>query len=188
MWSFPFPSSIPKVCGRALMHNVHKMHNDLEAVLITNACLTVRCVKYGTVGVFLNYACIAALALLPAFTQIAAGQEDAEDSPYRSGLIATYSVGDQSATRSDEVVAFDWQDAACDPRLLPGAFTAEWRGRLWARGAGSYTIACYAQGDVTVKLAGKTVLSGRAEQPQWISSQPLELEFDYHPLEISFRR
>ncbi|MBW8883383.1 MAG: c-type cytochrome, partial [Planctomycetia bacterium] len=48
--------------------------------------------------------------------------------------------------------------------------------------------ACYVQGEVTVTLAGKTVISGRAEQPKWLSSQPLELEFDYHPLEISFRR
>src|SRR5205823_7025153 len=93
-----------------------------------------------------------------------------------------------SATRTDEVVAFDWQDAVCDPRLPAGEFTADWRGRLWARGAGNYTIACYVQGNVTVKLAGKTVISGRAEQPRWISSQPLKLEFDYYPLEISYRR
>ena len=61
-----------------------------------------------------------------------------------------------------------------------------WRGRLWARGAGSYRLLCYGQGEVDVKLAGKTVLSGQAEQPQWLTSQPLNLDFDYHPLEISF--
>jgi len=128
------------------------------------------------------------LALFFASHEAAKGQDEAEDSPYHPGLVATYRVGNQSATRSDETIAFDWQDAACDPRLAAGKFTAQWRGRLWARGAGSYTLACYVQGEVTVTLAGKTVISGRAEQPKWLSSQPLELEFDYHPLEISFRR
>src|SRR5262245_25063819 len=90
-------------------------------------------------------ACCAALVLSTA------GQEDAEDSPYRPGLVATYSAGGATITRIDEVVAFDWQDAACDPRMLAGEFAAEWRGRLWARGAGSYTIACYVQGEVKVR-------------------------------------
>src|SRR5207253_2596669 len=56
------------------------------------------------------------------------------------------------------------------------------------RGAGRYTLACYVQGEVAVKLGGKTVLEGHVEQPKWITSQPIELEFDYHPLEITFRR
>jgi mono/diheme cytochrome c family protein len=97
-------------------------------------------------------------------------------------------VNGTTITRADEVVAFDWQNAACDPRLPAGDFSAEWRGRLWARGAGSYTLACYVQGEVTIKLAGNTVISGRAEQPRWMTSEPVGLEFDYHPLEISFRR
>ena len=37
-------------------------------------------------------------------------------------------------------------------------------------------------------LAGKTVVTGRGEQPQWLASEPLDLEFDYHPLEVSFRK
>src|SRR5438105_9111739 len=83
----------------------------------------------------------------------AVAQEDAEDSPYKPGLIASYAAADKKAVRTDEVIAFDWQNAACDPRLPAGEFTAAWRGRLWARGAGSYTIACYLQGEVAVKVA-----------------------------------
>src|SRR5437763_775105 len=120
--------------------------------------------------------CISALFIVAA--SLANGQEDAEDSPYRPGLIATYSAGDRSITRIDDVVAFDWQSAACDPRSPPGEFSADWRGRLWARGAGSYRLLCYAQGEVEVKLAGKTVVSGKSAQPQWLTSESLNLDFD----------
>ena len=116
----------------------------------------------------------------------AAAQED-EESPYRPGLIATYTAGGTSAVRTDEVVAFDWQDAACDPRLPAGEFTATGWPAV-GQGRGQLSLACYVQGEVEVKLAGKTVIAGRAEQPQWLSSQPLELEFDHHPLEITFRK
>src|SRR5262245_64204798 len=43
-------------------------------------------------------------------------QEDNEDSPFRPGLAATYTAGGKSITRTDELLAFDWQNAACDPR------------------------------------------------------------------------
>jgi mono/diheme cytochrome c family protein/cytochrome c2 len=118
----------------------------------------------------------------------AAGQEDNQESPFQPGLIATYVAGGKTAVRTDEVVAFDWQDAACDPRLPVGEFSAVWRGRLWARGAGTYRLYCFVQGEVTLKLGDKTLISDRASQPGWLASQPLELEFDYHPLEIAFRR
>src|SRR5262245_2925239 len=132
---------------------------------------------------------IGALGLLwGVFVLSATGQEVDEGSTYRPGLIATYAAGGKSVVRTDEVVAFDWQDAACDERLPPGEFSAAWRGRLWARGAGSYRLYCYAQGEVSVALAGKRVISGHAEQPQWLASEPLELEFDHQPLEITYRR
>src|SRR5262249_23295517 len=97
-------------------------------------------------------------------------------------------VGATSVSRLDEAIAFDWQEAACDPRLPAGDFTAKWQGRLWARGAGTYRLQCFVPGGVTIKLAGKTVISGQMRQPEWLASEPLALDFDYHPLEISFRR
>ncbi len=170
------------------MHNVHKLHNDLKRFFDATACPARHCARNTSHTRFRKYACIALLVVLGGLRENAKGQEDAEDSPYRPGLIASYSAGPMSVVRTDEIVAFDWQDAACDPRLPAGDFTAEWRGRLWARGAGSYTFACYVQGDITVKLGGKAIISGRAQQPQWLASQPLDLDFDYHPLEITFRR
>src|SRR5438045_2608110 len=62
----------------------------------------------------------AALIVMAAVLSLASAQEDDEDSPYRPGLIVTYAAGDRSVTRVDEVIAFDWQDAACDPRLRAG--------------------------------------------------------------------
>src|SRR5438105_15152168 len=89
---------------------------------------------------------------------IRAAAQDDDESPYRPGLIATYTAGGNTVIRTDEVLALDWQDAACDPSLPAGEFSAQWGGRLWARGAGSYRLLCYVQGDVAIKLAGKTVI------------------------------
>src|SRR4029079_15712670 len=84
------------------------------------------CAERMACAVFWKYACIPALTLSLGLSKPANAQEDAEDSPYRPGLIATYALGDQRATRTDEVIAFDWQTAACDPRLPAGPFTAGW--------------------------------------------------------------
>lgn len=128
---------------------------------------------------------VAALYLLVAS---AGAQEEADDSPYRPGLIATYAAGGQTVIRVDEVVAFDWQAAAADERLSSGEFSADWQGRLWARGAGEYRLSAYVQGEVTIKLAGKTVVEGSRDEAKWIESQPLTLDFDHHPIEIQYRR
>src|SRR4029079_372063 len=56
------------------------------------------------------------------------------------------------------------------------------------RGAGTYRLFCIVQGKINVKLGGKSVISGSADQPRWISSQPLDLPFDYHELEVGFEK
>src|SRR5437773_10190019 len=61
----------------------------------------------------------------------AAAQDNDEDSPFRPGLVATYTADGKSVQRIDELVAFDWQDAAPDPRLAAQPFSTIWRGRLW---------------------------------------------------------
>ncbi len=129
------------------------------------------------------------VCLLAALADGAAAQDEAaEDNPFRTGLIATYSAGGKTLTRLNETVAFDWQDAAPDPRLPAGEFAAVWRGRLWAQAPGRYQLFCFGQGAVEIKLAGAAVLSGQADQPGWLNSQPLELPFDRHELEISYRK
>jgi len=128
------------------------------------------------------------LFLLLVVAAASAEDEAAEENPYRPGLVATYSAGGRTATRVDETIAFDWQDATTDPRLPAGEFSAVWRGRLWMQAPGTYQLFCFVQGEVEIKLAGKSVVSGEAKDPQWISSQPLELPFDRHAVEITYRR
>ena len=117
-----------------------------------------------------------------------AAQED-EESPYRPGLVATYSAGDAAAaTRIDEAVAFDWAGASPDPRLPDGQFAATWRGRLWTQSPGAHRLAVFVQGQVSLKLDGKEIIAGTAPEPQWLVSSELDLPFDYHPLELTYRR
>src|SRR5262245_13529744 len=127
-----------------------------------------------------------ALVLLGAV--VAEAQEDAEENPYRPGLVANYTAGGRTITRLDETVAFDGQDAAPDPRLTAGEFAATWRGRLWAQLPGTYRLLCYVQGAVEVKWAGKVVVTGQSDQAGWVTSQPLELPFDRHELEVMYRK
>lgn len=118
------------------------------------------------------------------------GQADEED--LREGLVASYRHEDGDgqglvAHRVDRRLAFDWGRGAPDPRLPAGSFHAQWRGYLMSQATGQYRLHAYLQGDVTVKLAGQTVLRQRTGAPAWRASEPLELPFDWHPLEIDFK-
>jgi mono/diheme cytochrome c family protein len=114
---------------------------------------------------------------------------DDEESPRKPGLVATYTAdGGRSATRIDETLAFDWQTAPPDERLPAGGFAAVWRGRLWSQTPGIHRLHVYVQGEVSVKLGGKEIVAGSCKEPQWFSSEPRDLPFDYHLLEIAYRK
>src|SRR4029453_16974020 len=127
---------------------------------------------------------------LSVFVAFAAQEESEEEQfPYRPGLIARYSAGETTATRVEETIAFDWQDAAPDPRLPAGPFQARWTGRLWTRVAGQQRLALYAAGGkVTLKLGGREIVKGEATEAAWFVSEPIELEFDRHSLEVTFNK
>jgi mono/diheme cytochrome c family protein len=137
-----------------------------------------------------------ALAMLAAMgTPFAAAQDEFEEgSPYAPGLVATIRVaGDDAAadpiSRIDEVLSFDWDTASLDPRLPAGNFAATWRGRLWTQVPGRYELAVFAGGGkVSLRLAGKKVLTGDAAAAGWMRTEPLELEFGRHELEVLFER
>ncbi len=130
--------------------------------------------------------------LLSAFLWLlpAAAQEVAEEeSPYLPGLVARYSTREAQAVRWDESIAFDWGDAAPDPRLPTGRFQATWTGRLWTQVAGPHRVAVFVGGcKCRVELGGRELLSGDAAEPRWIVSAPVELQFDRHPLTIQFEK
>jgi mono/diheme cytochrome c family protein len=138
---------------------------------------------------------IAAGLQLFTFAPCTFGQDEfEEESPYAPGLVATMqATGDASATppitRIDESLAFDWESAAPDPRLPADSFTATWRGRLWTQAPGRYELAVYAGGGkVSLRLAGKEVLTGDAAAAGWIRTEPIDLEFGRHELEVTFER
>jgi mono/diheme cytochrome c family protein len=134
------------------------------------------------------------ITCLGAIVLSAAAQEDfEEESPYAPGLVATFQQANANAaekvTRIDEALAFDWAAAAPDPRLPAGNFTAMWRGRLWTQVPGRYELAVYAGGGkVSLRLAGKEVLAGTAAAADWLRSEPIDLEFGRHELEVTFER
>ncbi|MEX2174362.1 MAG: c-type cytochrome [Pirellulaceae bacterium] len=137
-------------------------------------------------------ACGLLLVAAPAYSQ---DEADDEESPYRPGLVATYSVPASSASpagpisRVDEVLAHDWGQAAPDPRLPAGPFQAVWKGRLWTQVPGPYRLQVYAAGGrVSIRLADKEVIAAAADEPQWLSSDALDLGFDRHPLEVRFEK
>jgi mono/diheme cytochrome c family protein len=114
-------------------------------------------------------------------------QDEDEDSPYRGGLVATYR--DQSgheATRVDSNVALVGRSAAVDPRLQSGPLHVTWRGFLLSQVDGKYRLAIFACGKVRISLSGHIILDCECNEPGWRASEPVDLTFAWHPLEIQF--
>jgi cytochrome c551/c552 len=130
------------------------------------------------------------LATLFAAPALAADDDDDDELPdYRPGLVATYQAADEKPiVRRDNDVQFVWRDASPDPRLPSGPFKARWQGRLFTMSPGKHQLHVYAQGKVRLKIAGKTWLDQTLESPKWIASEPLTLEYGYHPLELDFEK
>jgi mono/diheme cytochrome c family protein len=129
------------------------------------------------------------LALL-AWTPPALGQEGADDDdPFLPGLAA--SLRDEkghTASRLDPQLAFHWGEASPDPRLNTGAFRATWQGHLLVTARGDHRFFVFGSGEVELKIAGRVVLARQTVRAKWLTSDPVRLAPDYHPLELSFRR
>ncbi|MBC7855744.1 MAG: c-type cytochrome [Pirellulaceae bacterium] len=127
------------------------------------------------------------LAVLASSNSLIAADGD-EEEPYLPGLIARYSDSTgNSFRRLDEAIAFDWAGGSPDGRLAADGFQIQWRGNLFAQGAGEYRLAVHAAGEVELKLAGKTVIESQ-QAAGWVFSQPVTLEFDRHEIEVSFKK
>ncbi|MEZ6121991.1 MAG: c-type cytochrome [Planctomycetaceae bacterium] len=111
------------------------------------------------------------------------GQDEGED--FHPGLLATYSVGDDSVHRVDATLSFDWGGSAPDERLPPGAFTATWSGQLLARLPGTHRFHAFVTGDVDVMIDGKSVLQASAADG-FQSGPPVSLSPGDHAIEVRY--
>lgn len=107
---------------------------------------------------------------------------------YRPGLVAEYHAGDQSVIRIDPEIGFAWNDDSPDSELSGGPFDAKWQGFLWVKEPTKLRLHASVQGDVAIELKGKKVLEGSSEQPQWQSSEELDLKAGEIPLAVTFRK
>ena len=130
---------------------------------------------------------IAIIAGFLANVPVGRGQDE-EDDEYRRGLVATYSDGDgQEFVRVDRSVVFAGGDRLVGERLTGPVSEVVWRGYLMSQASGTYRLSAYVAGNVTVKLNDELVVRGSTNSPSWVDSQPIELSFDWHPIEVRFR-
>ena len=134
------------------------------------------------------------LAVVLACTIAGAFQPATDDDELQPGLVARYQAGAAAATeaaaieRVDADVQFVWGEGSPDPRLAADRFSAKWTGQLFIRKEGEYRFHVWAQGAVTVRVNGQTVLEGTRDEPGWIDAKPAVLDFGELPLEIRFQK
>ena len=129
-----------------------------------------------------------ALALLAIGCASVHAQEtgDEEGPAVRHGLVARYTGADGTAcTRLDPAIRFVWRGSP-DERIPPGDFRATWHGLLLTTTPGRYTLRVFAQGEVSLAVGGDTVLDDTANEARWLDATPLELEYGYHPIRLTY--
>ncbi len=115
-------------------------------------------------------------------------QADDDDDDFIPGLVARYTVGTKSVDHIDRDVQFDWSVHSPDSRLPTGSFSATWTGKLLIRTEGKHAFHLYLNGEATIKLDGKTVVSGEREMPGWIAGELIDVENSEPKIEIAYRR
>src|SRR4051812_35694081 len=98
-----------------------------------------------------------------------AQDEDADSLP---GLLARYQVGERSIERIDADVAVDLNRESPDPRLPSGRWSGLWTGQILIREDVAFQFHAFIEGQVSVKVGGRTVLAGQSQSAAWISGQP----------------
>jgi mono/diheme cytochrome c family protein len=119
--------------------------------------------------------------------QVVEDQEFDDENPYRPGVIARYAGADgMEHVRLEEQIILSAGDAAPDSRMAPGAFRAAYDTRVLVQTPGVHRFRAYAAGHVRVKLADQVVLDRASDEPAWLTTDPIELPFGFHSLEVEF--
>lgn len=119
----------------------------------------------------------------------ARAQEPVEDEPFLPGLVATFRDADgHAAARIDHQLSFRWGDAAPDPRLQAGPFTATWHGRLNVDASGDYRFYVFGAGEVELRIGGRGALAKQSISKDGCASVAMTLASELQPFELSYRR
>lgn len=113
---------------------------------------------------------------------------DDEDEDFIPGLVAHYAAGEKTVDRIDRDVQFDWDAQSPDSRLPVGPFSGAWKGKLLIRTEGKHAFQLYLNGEASIKLNGKTVVSGRRDTPGWVVGEPIDAEDSEPKIEIAYRK
>jgi mono/diheme cytochrome c family protein len=131
---------------------------------------------------------VALAALVLGTVDLTRGQ-DVDDEEFQKGLIGHYSdSAGHRFERIDHTIGFVWNDQPPDVRLEPGPFHATWKGFLMSQAPGMYHIHAYVSGELEISLNGKLLLDGNTSSPSWIAATPVDLPFDWHPLEVRYQK
>lgn len=161
-------------------HSIYRRSRERRRGICMAAGLCCRC----------RFATIAALAVLlimaeksPTFAQDAGDEE-----PFRPGLIAN--LRDRQghiASRIEHQLAFNWGDAAPDPRIARDDFQATWQGQIFVATKGDYRFAVYGSGEIELKVGGHEVLSRQSLRKSWSTSESVHLPAELQTFDLAFR-
>ncbi len=117
-----------------------------------------------------------------------------EPEQLRRGLIAAACDTSRPAVTVhalEPLVALNLQSGeAFHPRLRADGGEIVWKGFLHVRDEGEHTFAATLRGDLTLRIGGKVVFSGRvkAGEPAFVSGRGVKLSGGVHPFEARFTR
>ncbi len=106
---------------------------------------------------------------------------------YRPGWIGKYTdQAGNTVSRIDTTLSFDWQGQTADSRLATKQFEATWTGFLFLQSVGKYSLFIEADGEVALEFGGKSVTE-KAGPSGLLTSGPMDMEFGWHPIKISYK-
>jgi len=132
-------------------------------------------------------AILCAFAILPS-TASSQDYDDDELPEFLPGLVAEIDLPSLGTVkRIDQDVQFDWNSTGADLRAdSKSPIKASWTGFLESKESGRFKIHAFAAGRIRVRLDDKQILESQSDSPRWFHSQPTELKFGRHPIEIEY--
>lgn len=126
-----------------------------------------------------------------AYAEPAAVNEDFESDdedvyePFQPGLVAVRLNGQGRAVPSIEQ-RLNLDHSRGDQVGSDGSI--HWSGQLFTLIPGEYRLHFYLQGTVQITVQDEVLLETNASTPQWVVTDPVALEYGYHPIEILYEQ